>query len=74
VIFRRRKAQTTLDPLVEQYWDLIHLMQVNNLSLAQILLTVIDHPDLITLEIREEIAQLVKDMQYSMAYSEEFIL
>jgi len=69
---RRRKAELMLDGM--GWAELLHLSHMNTLSLANLLLTVIEDPQSVTDDTRMQVVEMVQELEYGVARMEEYIV
>jgi hypothetical protein len=59
----------------EESWAaLLHMAQLNSLSLAYMLLTIMEDPATITEEIRDQVLHMVTELEWGIARFEEFVI
>lgn len=69
------RSPEDLPPENDSEWiDMLHLSQLNSLSLAHLLLAVIDDPDIVGDETRNQILELIEGLEYGIARFEEWVI
>lgn len=79
---RQRKVEAVLEeePIAEepseaQQWaECLHLSQLNLLSVSYMLLTVLEDPQAVTEEMRDQVLDMIIELQYGIARFEEFLV
>lgn len=76
MIFKRRKEPPVADDTSNQeaWAALLHMSQLNTLSLAYMLLTIMEDPETVTDDIRSQVLEMTKDLEYGVARFEEFLV
>ncbi len=58
----------------EAWASLLHMAQLNTLSLAYMLIAVMEDPETVTDDFRDQVLEMAKDLEYGVARFEEFIV
>lgn len=62
-------------PESQRGWaELLKLSQLSALSIAHMMLSVVDDPALVTPEVREDLVEMITELEYAVAHFEEYIL
>lgn len=62
-------------PTEEQDWaDLLRLAGLNSLALAQLSLRLIEDPSVGTPEVRDQLLEMIEQLEYGLCRFEEFII
>lgn len=57
-----------------QWAELLQLSQLSTLSLAHMLQAIMDDPSLATPEARSELQEMIRELEYSVARFEEYVV
>lgn len=62
------------DQSAQAWASLLHMSQLNTLSIAYMLLTIIEDPEVVNEDIREQILEMVVELEFGIARFEEFVV
>ena len=76
--WQRKDAEVTetvdLAEVSRSWAELVRMSQMNTLSLLYMMLTVMEDPEVITDDIRDQVIDMVEEMEYGIARFEEFLV
>jgi len=73
IFFRHRPESIPADDPMD-WADMLHLSQLNTLSLAHLLLAVMDDPEIVTDDTREQVVEMIQELQDGVARFEEWCI
>lgn len=73
MIFRRHKEE----PLEDRTWECLKMLQLsqqNTLALANLTLTIVEDPECVTSQTRDQLIEMIRELEFGIAHFEEYIL